>query len=83
MKFDINEFYNKSTERARKLANELGVEFKEVDANKIQEETLERIRLMEEYEANKEKYDKLVEQALTVCKPDEILDFIKQNTKPK
>lgn len=83
MNFDINEFYAKASARARKLADELGVEFKEVDAVRIDTETRERIRIMEEYEKNKEHYDKLIAEALTVCTHEEILAFIKEKLNPK
>lgn len=83
MSFDINEFYAKASARARKLADELGVEFKEVDAVKIDTDTRERIRIMEEYEKNKEVYDKLIADALTVCTPEEIREFINSKLNPK
>lgn len=74
---------DKVSSRAKKLAEQLGVEFKAPDYNSSINKANKKIDQLKEYSSRKSEYDAAVQNIIDNYSKDDILAFIDSTKSPK
>lgn len=74
---------DKVSSRAKKLAEQLGVEFKAPDYNSSINKANKKIDQLKEYSSRKSEYDAAVQNIMDNYSKDDILAFINSTNSPK
>lgn len=72
----LQEFHNKSSAQAQRLAKHLGVELKMPDLAEIEAKAKHRIMLMEKYHEQKDMYDTAIHKLLDIVPADVLQSII-------
>lgn len=71
---DMQQRHQDRLDKVKRLAKELGVEY--TPTLPTPDEVMHHMQLVKNYQENKELYDSVLGQVLSVCTPEEVVEFI-------